>query len=65
MQFTPEERKRVHLIFTAHSLPKSIVENESLRQGYGSERQERFLKGLNLFPGILLFRAEGWGQRSG
>jgi ferrochelatase len=28
MQFTPEERKRVHLIFTAHSLPKSLVENE-------------------------------------
>ena len=27
-QFTPEERKRVHLIFSAHSLPKSLVENE-------------------------------------
>ena len=28
IQFTPEERKRVHLIFSAHSLPKSLVENE-------------------------------------
>ena len=28
MQFAPEERKRVHLIFTAHSLPKSLVEND-------------------------------------
>jgi ferrochelatase len=27
-QFTPEERKRVHLIFSAHSLPKSIVEKD-------------------------------------
>ena len=27
-QFTPEERKRVHHIFSAHSLPKSLVENE-------------------------------------
>jgi ferrochelatase len=26
--FTPEERKRVHLLFTAHSLPKSIVEKD-------------------------------------
>jgi ferrochelatase len=28
MEFTPEERKRVHLIFTAHSLPKSIIEKD-------------------------------------
>jgi ferrochelatase len=28
MGFTPEERKRVHLLFTAHSLPKSIVEKD-------------------------------------
>jgi ferrochelatase len=26
--FTPEERKRVQLLFTAHSLPKSIVEKD-------------------------------------
>jgi ferrochelatase len=28
MGFTPEERKKVHLLFTAHSLPKSIVEKD-------------------------------------
>ena len=28
VQFAPEERKRVHLVFSAHSLPKSLVENE-------------------------------------
>ena len=28
MGFTPEERKRVHLLFTAHSLPKSVVEKD-------------------------------------
>ena len=28
MGFTPEERKGVHLLFTAHSLPKSIVEKD-------------------------------------
>jgi len=28
MGFTPEERKRVQLLFTAHSLPKSIVEKD-------------------------------------
>jgi len=28
MGFTPEERKRVHLLFTAHSLPKSIIEKD-------------------------------------
>jgi len=28
MGFTPEERKKVQLLFTAHSLPKSIVERD-------------------------------------
>jgi ferrochelatase len=28
MGFTPEERRRVQLLFTAHSLPKSIVEKD-------------------------------------
>jgi ferrochelatase len=28
MEFPSEERKRVHLIFTAHSLPKTIIEND-------------------------------------
>ena len=28
MGFIPEERKRVHLLFTAHSLPKSIIEKD-------------------------------------
>jgi ferrochelatase len=28
IQFAPEARERVHLVFSAHSLPKSLVENE-------------------------------------
>jgi ferrochelatase len=28
MEFNPDERKRVHLIFTAHSLPKSMIKND-------------------------------------
>ena len=28
-QFTPEERERVHLIFSAHSLPESILKSDS------------------------------------
>jgi ferrochelatase len=41
MEFTPEERKRVHLLFTAHSLPKSIVEKDP----YGREI-EASIKGV-------------------
>ena len=28
MQFVPEERMKVHLVFSAHSLPKSLVEDD-------------------------------------
>jgi ferrochelatase len=28
-QFTPEERERVHLIFSAHSLPESVLKSDS------------------------------------
>ena len=56
MEFTPEERKRVHLIFTAHSLPKSIVENDPYARRWRSVLKE-FSKDSSLQPGIWLFRA--------
>ena len=63
-EFTPDERGQVHLIFTAHSLPKSIVEQDP----YVKEMEEsvgKVLEGMDPFPGISLFRVEGAGPRSG
>jgi len=56
MAFTPEERKRVHLLFTAHSLPKSIVEKDP----YAREIEE-CIKGV---VGGLEHRAWGMAYQS-
>jgi ferrochelatase len=59
-QFTPEERKRVHLIFTAHSLPKSLIENDP----YVREIEEsvaEVLKGLGPMPWRIAFQSKGGG----
>jgi ferrochelatase len=61
MQFTPEERKRVHFIFTAHSLPKSVVENEP----YVKEMEESVkgvLKKMESLPWHIAFQSRGIGQ---
>lgn len=61
MQFTPEERKRIHLIFTAHSLPKSVVENEP----YVKEMEESVkgvLKKMGSLPWHIAFQSRGIGQ---
>jgi ferrochelatase len=59
-QFTPEERKRVHLIFSAHSLPKSIVEKDPYAQ-----EVERSIKGvlkkLNPIPWHVAYQSKGAG----
>ena len=60
MQFTPEERKRVHLIFTAHSLPKSIIENDP----YVEEMEESVkgvLEGMEPHPWHMAFQSKGGG----
>jgi ferrochelatase len=59
-QFTSEERKRVHLIFTAHSLPKTLIENDP----YVREIEEsvtEVLKGLGRIPWHIAFQSKGGG----
>jgi ferrochelatase len=60
IQFTPEERKRVHLIFSAHSLPKSLVENEPYVQDM-EESVRAVLKKTEPLPWRLAFQSRGMG----
>jgi ferrochelatase len=60
MRFTPQERKRIHLIFTAHSLPKSVVENEP----YVKQMEESIkgiLKKMESLPWHIAFQSRGSG----
>jgi ferrochelatase len=60
MQFTAEERKRVHLIFSAHSLPKSLVENDPyVKDMEGSVRE--VLKKIEPHPWHIAFQSRGMG----
>ena len=60
IQFTPEERKKVHLIFSAHSLPKSLVENETYVQDM-DESVRAVLKKIEPLPWHLAFQSRGMG----
>jgi len=58
--FDEEERKRVHLLFTAHSLPKSIVEKDP----YAKEIEASIkgvLEGLEPFPWHMAYQSKGGG----
>jgi ferrochelatase len=60
MGFTPEERKSVHLLFTAHSLPKSIVEKDP----YAREIEESIkgvLAGLKHRAWKMAYQSKGGG----
>jgi len=60
IQFAPKEKKKVHLIFTAHSLPKSLVENEPyVKDIEGSVRE--VLKEIEPFPWHIAFQSRGMG----
>jgi len=59
-QFTPEERKRVHLIFSAHSLPKSLVENEPYVQDM-EESVREVVKKLKPLPWHIALQSRGMG----
>ena len=60
IQFTPEQKRKVHLIFTAHSLPKSLVENEPyVKDMEGSVRE--VLKEIEPFPWHIAFQSRGMG----
>jgi len=60
MQFTPEARKKVHLIFSAHSLPKSLVENEPYVRDM-EESVREVLKMIEPLPWHLAFQSRGMG----
>ena len=60
MQFTPEERKKVHLIFSAHSLPKSLVENEPYVKDM-EESVREVLKKVEPLPWHIAFQSRGMG----
>jgi len=59
-QFTPEERKRVHLIFSAHSLPKSLVESEPYVKDM-EESVREVVKKLEPLPWHIAFQSRGMG----
>ena len=59
-QFTPEERMRVHLIFSAHSLPKSLVENEPYVKDM-EESVREVLKKIEPLPWHIAFQSRGMG----
>jgi ferrochelatase len=60
VQFAPEERKKVHLIFSAHSLPKSLVENEPYVKDM-EESVREVLKKTEPLPWRLAFQSRGMG----
>jgi ferrochelatase len=60
IQFTPEERKRIHLIFSAHSLPTSLVVNDP----YISDMEEsvkEVIKTIEPLPWRIAFQSRGMG----
>jgi ferrochelatase len=60
MKFTAEERKRIHLIFTAHSLPKSLIENEPYVKDM-EETVRGVLKKMEPLPWHIAFQSRGTG----
>jgi ferrochelatase len=60
MQFTPEERKRVHLIFSAHSLPNSLVGNDPYVKDM-EESVKEVLRKIEPLPWHIGFQSRGMG----
>jgi ferrochelatase len=60
MKFTPEERKRVHLIFTAHSLPKTIIESDPYVNDFEAS-VKRVLEGIGPLKWHIAFQSKGGG----
>jgi ferrochelatase len=59
-QFTPEENRRVHLIFTAHSLPESIIGNDPYAEDM-KESVNEVLKKIEPLPWHMAFQSKGGG----
>jgi ferrochelatase len=59
-EFPPGERKRVHLLFTAHSLPRSIVEKDPYAREIESS-MKGVLEGLEPRPWHMAYQSRGGG----
>jgi ferrochelatase len=59
-QFTPKERKRVHLIFSAHSLPSSMIESDPYVNDM-EESVKEVLKRIEPIPWRIAFQSRGMG----
>jgi ferrochelatase len=62
MQFTLEERKKVHLIFSAHSLPKAIVEKEPYVKDM-EESVREIIRKIEPLPWDIAFQSRGMGSK--
>lgn len=60
MEFAPGVRKRVHLIFSAHSLPKSIIENDPYAKDMEASVRG-VLEGIEPQPWHMAFQSKGGG----
>ncbi len=60
MQFDPKEREKVHLIFSAHSLPKSLVEDDPYVKDM-EESVKEVLKKTESLPWHIAFQSRGIG----
>lgn len=58
--FSPDERKRVHLIFTAHSLPKSMVLNDPYVEEI-EESVKAVIDKIDRRPWHIAFQSKGAG----
>jgi ferrochelatase len=59
-QFSPSEKRRVHLLFTAHSLPKTLIEHDP----YLKEIEESIaevVKGMEAMPWRIAYQSKGGG----
>ncbi len=62
-KFNREEKERVHLLFTAHSLPKSMVEKDP----YAKEIEasiKAVLQGMQTFPWHMAYQSKGGGAEA-
>jgi ferrochelatase len=60
MEFTPEERRRVHLIFTAHSLPKTIIESDPYVNDFEAS-VKGVIEGIEPLKWHIAFQSRGMG----
>lgn len=61
MQFAPEGRGRVHLIFSAHSLPKALVEHDPYVKDL-EESIKEVLTHIEAIPWHIAFQSRGMGR---